>query len=60
MVFEEVENAGVVSLDQLNEWYISTIEQSHTADRFIGDLSYLIAILIGFSSTSLGWTQRIR
>ena len=40
MVFEEVENAGVVSLDQLNGGYISTIEQSHTADRFIAEFSW--------------------
>ena len=31
-IFEEVENAGVVSLDLLNGGYIPAIEQSHAAD----------------------------
>ena len=38
-IFEEVENAGVVSLDLLNGGYIPAIEQSHTADWFIVEFS---------------------
>jgi hypothetical protein len=34
---EEVENVGVVSLVQLNGGYISSIEQSRTAERFKED-----------------------
>ena len=33
---EEIENAGVVSLVQLNGGYISSMEQSRIAERFMG------------------------